>query len=188
MEVPAEPLRRSGRGGAWSEAFPPRSLVQGGQRSSQGYDVGDQLRRLWICLGQGPKDLKHAQTLQLVGWKVPGGASIEEVSHGREDPGRAGHLVRPGKELQGQPGQISRLAAAPLEDVAEGSSLTGRGGHALAVQRIEVADCVTHGHEPLREPLEALEVATNGSWELEGNRVSHQLSRAHQFVPDRPCQ
>ncbi len=179
-------LRRSRLHRLPTGPFGPRRLVQGSERSRQTDDVGDEPRRLGIGVRQADYYLKGCETLDLLHREVTRGSSIEEVGGSRQSPRSTRHLVCLGEELPSETGQVQWVPCPPLQDLSERPSLTRSGRHALTVQRVEVADGVPQGDQPLWEALELLEMAAHRAGESKRRRVCDRLRRSYQLVPDGP--
>ncbi len=130
----------------------------------------------WSAPMPQPNDLSRS-----LRWALPFGLRKSKIWDCRRRPWRLDKPARLAEEGGREPSE--RIALPALEQPAEQYRLLGGHAHALAVHRVEAADGVAEGKQPVRERFEPLEVPPKASRKAKANDVTEPFG-----VPDRVIQ
>src|SRR5262249_17070436 len=141
-------------------------------------DLDEDAVCIWLAFGQrGETDAEHHH-LVLVERARAAGLRILEVEAARDAPGSVDRLGRAREEGLRQPRERIRPAGLFRERGAQRQALKGRGGHALAVDRVELRHRVAERDEAAREVAELVEAPPRARRSLEPHHLSEWLALA----------
>src|SRR5438445_4010067 len=131
-------------------------ILKGAVWPEQMPDLDCQSVSCFVADRELPERGQKVEPVLQIGGALPGRVRKGEVRNRGHRPWSLDHIPGFRKECPPQAIQRIRLPGTDLQHAVKDARLLGGGAHALAVDRIEAADCIANGKQSVREGIQLL--------------------------------